>query len=136
MRKWTILVLLVLGLGTQGCDGMNGTQSAALIGALGTGLIGSQLGDSSDRTRNALIGTAIGAAGGYLYGKNKQNSCQQQPYIQRPSYTQQQPIYQYQQPRTYTQEELMQREIELLRRENELLKKEKQKEIINLDGSI
>ena len=121
MRSRTmILVVLLAVFVCQGCDQ---TQTTALLGALGTGLIGSQLGDSSDRTRNALIGTAIGAAGGYFYGKNKQN---QSGYNQGQCPA---PVYQ-QQPR-YSQEQLMQMEIERLRRENEQLKC-KEKNIISL----
>jgi len=143
MKMLTMVGLVLVGLCTQGCD-MDSTQSAALIGALGTGLIGSQLGDSSDRTRNALIGTAIGAAGGYFVGKNKQNQqncpqqyCPQQQYY--PNQTYRQPTYQ--QPRYqkkyYTREEVMQMEMERLRRENEQLREQKEeKKIINLDESI
>lgn len=74
MRSLTIPLVFAAAVTTAGCAGMSesgrrvttGTGAGAATGAL----IGSFSGDAG---KGALIGGAVGATGGYLYDKNKQN---------------------------------------------------------------
>jgi len=69
MNKIVASVALIAGLGLAGCSGMNETQQRTLsggaigagVGAVGTVMTGGCV------SCGAVIGGAVGAAGGYIY---------------------------------------------------------------------
>jgi osmotically inducible lipoprotein OsmB len=71
MKKLTPVLFAGL-IALSGCANMSNTEqrtlSGAGIGAVGGAAIGAIAGDAGT---GALIGTAVGAAGGYLYDQGK-----------------------------------------------------------------
>ncbi len=73
MPRWIkpVSVLCVLLLAASGCETLKQNKAAtgAGAGALAGGLAGALIGGGRKRTRNVLIGAALGAAAGYGIGK-------------------------------------------------------------------
>jgi uncharacterized protein YcfJ len=74
MRNPSLPLLAAAALALSGCAGMTDTQqrtlSGAGVGAAGGAVIGSFSGNAG---KGALIGTAVGAVGGYAYDQNQKS---------------------------------------------------------------
>lgn len=72
MKKKAVVLTLTAIIALSGCANMSSTQqrtvSGAAIGALGGAAIGAITGNAG---RGALIGTGVGAVGGYLYDQGQ-----------------------------------------------------------------
>jgi hypothetical protein len=72
MRKTAIAAAGLLGL--AGCGDLTATQQRTMTGGLGGAAGGAVIGAiAGDAGMGALIGTGVGAAGGYLYDQHKQS---------------------------------------------------------------
>ena len=74
MRIPRLPIVLSAALSLSGCAGMTNTQQRTVygagIGAVGVAAIGAFSGNAGT---GALIGTAVGAAGGYVYDRQKKS---------------------------------------------------------------
>ena len=74
MKRITIATILTISLALGGCSGMSDTEQRTLSGAaIGAGA-GTAIGAISGNTGlGAVVGTAVGAGGGYLYDRHKKS---------------------------------------------------------------
>jgi outer membrane protein OmpA-like peptidoglycan-associated protein len=68
IKHFTVIIVL-LGLLTEGCKSMNRTQKGAVIGAAGGGAIGAVIGKAAGNTAmGVIIGAAVGGTAGAVIG--------------------------------------------------------------------
>ena len=74
MKKFPILVAMVLLASVSGCANLSDTQQRSVTGGLGGAAGGAVIGAiAGNAGMGALIGGAAGSAGGYLFGKHKES---------------------------------------------------------------
>jgi osmotically inducible lipoprotein OsmB len=74
MKKFAIIIFLVMSLSFFGCAGMTDTQQRTLSGSAVGAAAGTAIGAISGSAGwGAAIGAAAGAAGGFLYDKNEKS---------------------------------------------------------------
>jgi outer membrane protein OmpA-like peptidoglycan-associated protein len=68
IKHFTVIIVL-LGLLTEGCKSMNRTQKGAVIGVAGGGAVGAVIGKAAGNTAmGAIIGAAVGGTAGAVIG--------------------------------------------------------------------
>lgn len=74
MKRFAIIIVLVLSLAFLGCAGMSDSEQRTLSGAAIGAAAGTAIGAISGSAGwGAAIGAAAGAGGGYLYDKNEKS---------------------------------------------------------------
>lgn len=74
MKKFSIIIVLVISLAFMGCAGMSDTQQRTLSGAAVGAVAGTAIGAMSGEAGwGAVIGAAAGATGGYIYDKHEKS---------------------------------------------------------------
>ena len=69
-RPTTLLVALLISLGSAGCSSLSNTQRGAVIGAGAGGVVGAVIGNAAgSTTKGAIIGAVVGGAAGALIGR-------------------------------------------------------------------
>jgi uncharacterized membrane protein len=74
MKKYSIIILLVISLALGGCAGMSDTEqrtlSGAAIGTAAGGVVGAVAGNTG---LGMAVGAAAGAGSGYLYDRHEKS---------------------------------------------------------------
>ena len=69
-RPTTLVVALLISLGSTGCSNLSNTQRGAVIGAGAGGVVGAVIGSAAgSTTKGAIIGAVVGGAAGALIGR-------------------------------------------------------------------